>query len=729
MYNTDKPIKLTSEDKLNRTFFAKKLAKSIMDLDSNENYTLSLQGSWGCGKTSVLNMTIEELNSINSDSDEDKKITIIPFNPWNFTSTNQLLNQFFITLGNVIKISDANNKLSNVGAALEKYSSALEYSEYIPVVGPYLKLIPKLSKVFGESIKENADAKLNDVSYRKGVVEEELKKIKSKLLVVIDDIDRLPNEQIKLIFQLVNSVAGFPNVVYLLSFDKEIVVRALGDLQQCNGEEYLEKIVQVPFDVPPISKSKMNEILFDLLHKISGNDKGIKLQDDRWNLVFSKCVSLFIDTLRDVKRYSNVLAFEYSTVRDEVNFIDMAAMSSLKLFAKPIYNWIRDNNYSLTGGYGGNGVSMNDISVREKEYMTLFSEVYPSKPKIMFDVICCLFPKFNNLVSFHSDFVKLDNIHQKMRIASPSKFNLYFSLSLEDVKISRYEFDKSIISLNENELRDYFKRIESDGLRYEYYQEINLNMARVPEERIELLLSVLLFDEGVINNEKGDLKGFNFSKISVYSLHDMLLKIGDANARFLLIDNMFKKTEFISFTNLLYLLHIIELSHGRIVKTDKAYDEKLITIEQLNSLEEVFIDRMNCFVNDYNIFKSAELKRICMLWHSIDNVIYDEYINENLVNDFDIMRFFAMHVSKWSSGGQVIEYELNDDAYTDYFSKAELSQIIKRSTDKRELWEFDEQMICALAAFDLAYNENINGLISVTDVQERIDLWQTVLVE
>lgn len=58
---------------------------------------------------------------------------------------------------------------------------------------------------------------------------------------MIDDIDRLSNEQIQLIFQLVNAVAGFPNITYLLSFDKDIVVRALSNVQHCDGEEYLKK--------------------------------------------------------------------------------------------------------------------------------------------------------------------------------------------------------------------------------------------------------------------------------------------------------------------------------------------------------------------------------------------------------------------------------------------------------------------------------------------------------
>ena len=150
MFNTDKPIKYLDEDLLDRRAFAKQLASAIYQFQTKENYTISLQGAWGCDKTSVLNMIIDEINRLNLMGD-DGQITVVQFNPWNFTTTSQLLDQFFITLSNTLKVGEDKKKVKEVGEALEKYSSALEYSEYIPVVGPYLKVLPKLSKEFGKT--------------------------------------------------------------------------------------------------------------------------------------------------------------------------------------------------------------------------------------------------------------------------------------------------------------------------------------------------------------------------------------------------------------------------------------------------------------------------------------------------------------------------------------------------------------------------------------------------
>lgn len=205
MFSTDKPITDASEDKLGRSGFAERLAKAIINFDTADSYAIALQGAWGCGKTSVLNMAIQKIEETT-----DKKAVIIRFNPWNFTTTGQLIDQFFATMSSKLKLSEGDKRLQKVGGLIEKYSSVLEYTQYIPVVGPYLDVVKNLAKAAGKEIKETADKKLHDATIQKAKIEEALKEIDFQILVVIDDIDRLPNDQIRLIFQLVNSVAGFP---------------------------------------------------------------------------------------------------------------------------------------------------------------------------------------------------------------------------------------------------------------------------------------------------------------------------------------------------------------------------------------------------------------------------------------------------------------------------------------------------------------------------------------
>ena len=77
-------------------------------------------------------------------------------------------------------------------------------------------------------------------------------------------------------------------------------------------------------------------------------------------------------------------------------------------------------------------------------------------------------------------------LHQTMRIASKDKFDLYFSLSLINVKISRKEIDDSLLNMEEAELRAFIRYLNEQDLFGDYFEEIKLNLSRIPNDRIEL---------------------------------------------------------------------------------------------------------------------------------------------------------------------------------------------------------------------------------------------------
>lgn len=730
MFNTDKPINQISEDKLGRSTFAKQLANAIVNFQTKDNYAVSLQGKWGCGKTSVLNMTIEEIVQLSKNMEEKDKIIIIQFNPWNFTDTNQLINQFFLTLTNSLKIDSKDKKVKDVGAAIEKYSSALEYSEYIPVVGKYLKLIPKLSSAFGKSVKDNAESKLNDVSYRKREVEKALVALNSRILVVIDDIDRLSNEQIRLIFQLVNAVAGFPNITYLLSFDKDIVSRALGDVQGCKGQEYLEKIIQVPFDVPPLNISKLHNILFDKLNVLIELPNGVEFDRTRWSTVFSSCISPFINTLRDVNRYYNALSFAYAAVKAEVDFIDMAGISALHIFASPIFEWIRENKFSLIGGYNGGGVVLNELKKRKEETLQSFKEIYPEDSNIMLNAIVSLFPLFSNTVIYPSNLTSPSKLHQSMRIASKDKFDLYFSLSLDNIKISRKEVDHSLLNMEEVELRAYIRSLNERELFSDYLEEIKHNLSRIPEDRIELILSVLVFQSGRIEAEDAKLLGFGTAVISAYTISDLIFRIGDENIRYGIVTRMLSNTDFESFQFLLHLLHIIELTHGRVAETSYIREEKLITLDHLYKLEGIFLERTKKFLKDTNLLDWKESRRVSFLWEFIEKESYIDYMNKALSDTFSVPKYISIKANEWTGSDGSRGYTFDDKSYTNFIDDATIIETINKVRFSDSFWALDKRAIETSAAFiSKSTNEMENHEVNISLINEIIDKWKKEFIE
>lgn len=723
MFNTDKPINNIDEDKLGRSTFARQLATAIMNYKTIDNYAISLQGKWGCGKTSVLNMAIEEIKKLSEKMEEKDRIIIVQFNPWNFTDTNQLINQFFITLTNSLAFNNKEAKIKNVGAAIEKYSYALEYSEYIPVVGKYLKLLPKISSAFGKSMKDKADSKLNDVSYRKGEVEKALRDLDSRILVVIDDIDRLSNEQIRLIFQLVSAVAGLPNITYLLSFDKDIVARALGDVQHCDGGEYLEKIIQVPFDVPPLDISKLQNILFEKLNVLIEHNNGLEFDKGRWSKVFNSCISPFMETLRDVNRYYNVLSFMYASVKVEVDFIDMAGISALRVFAPAIFEWIRANKFSLVGGYNGQGYVINELNKRKDETLQNFKEIYPKNPISMLNAVASLFPVFSNNILHPLELTTTDEIHQAMRIASTDKFDLYFSLSLDNIKISRREVDDSLLNMEELKLRAYIKSLDEREIFSDYLEEVKRNLSRIPEDRIELFLSVLVFKSGRISEENTNLIGADTETISVYTMSDILFRVTDENTRYDLIAKMLSNSDFLSYQFLLHLLHVIELTHGRVAETDYVREDKLVALEHLYELEKVFLERTKNFLQTTNLLDWKEARRVSFLWEFIEKESYQDYMNKTLLEDISVLKYVSLKAGVWTGSYGVSGYEFKDKSYLTFLDDAKVNEIINSLRLEAAFWRLDERIIETSAAFVLKHQVNDENIIDISLINDTIDKW------
>jgi len=699
-----------------------------MQFKTEDNYAISLQGKWGCGKTSVLNMAIEEIEQLNSMNNQ--KPVIIKFNPWNYTDNNQLINQFFLVLSNELKIDNKNEKLNKVGNAIEKYSFALEYTKYIPVAGKYVKFIPKLFKNIGKSMKENSNEKLNDVSFRKGEVEKSLRELNNRIIIVIDDIDRLPNSQIKLIFQLVNSLAGFPNTTYLLSFDKDIVSRALSEVQNCNGEEYLEKIIQIPFDVPQLDESKLNDVLFENLNNLIYLPVGAEFDKERWSKVFNSCISPFISNLRDVNRFCNVFTFIYSNTKEEVDFIDMAGICSLKVFAYNIYSWIQDNRHTLVGGYNGGGISVSDVKNQKEERLKNFKEFYPNNPEIMLNAIACLFPKFSNRVSIHSNFEKTDQIHQAMRIASDRKFDVYFSMSLDNIKISRNELDASIFEMNENDLFLYVSNLYKLDLFSEYLREIKNNISRLPEERIDLILHILIKNSVRVKKDESNLFNLDNGRLSAYTMSDILFRISDENNRYKIIENMFLNSDFETFQYLLHFFHIIELTHGRIAETNHIHDEKLISIGNLDALEKIFLNKLKIFLKTSKLPDWKEFRRVAMLWENLEEIEYSKYVEDLIQNKLYAIKYIALYLGKWNSisgiDNKKYGYQVLNKLYEKYISTKDLLEIIEEERYTKEFWKLKDENIESVVAFYLLNESSSDNDINIHEIQEKIREWKNV---
>lgn len=111
MFSADKPISGKEFDLLNRTEFSKQLAKAIVSYAETDNFTISLCGRWGTGKTSVLNMVLGEIKELTNNHPDEEKPIIVSFNPWNYSDQAQLTTQFFKTIMSTLGKNPKNKNL------------------------------------------------------------------------------------------------------------------------------------------------------------------------------------------------------------------------------------------------------------------------------------------------------------------------------------------------------------------------------------------------------------------------------------------------------------------------------------------------------------------------------------------------------------------------------------------------------------------------------------------
>ena len=104
-------------------------ARTLLNSCNQDTFTIGLYGKWGSGKTSIVNMTLNEIESIQDKTTE--RPIIIRFEPWHFSDSTQLLKQFLIRLANEFQ-SKKDKRTDKIGQALAKYSTAFEFD--VPAV-------------------------------------------------------------------------------------------------------------------------------------------------------------------------------------------------------------------------------------------------------------------------------------------------------------------------------------------------------------------------------------------------------------------------------------------------------------------------------------------------------------------------------------------------------------------------------------------------------------------
>ena len=177
----------------------------------------------------------------------------------------------------------------------------------------------------------------------------ELRRLDRRIFILIDDVDRLDQESMRYMFRLIRLNADFDSVTYVLAFDRNVVESVLEMEQGVSGHEYLEKIVQVGFDIPPAEPSKLKRIFLRRTESLGIFSPSNDETTIRWIELETVGFYKLIRTPRDVVRYANGLVVNGGIVKDEVNPVDFAVLEAIRTFAPELYAFIRENREIVLG--------------------------------------------------------------------------------------------------------------------------------------------------------------------------------------------------------------------------------------------------------------------------------------------------------------------------------------------------------------------------------------------
>lgn len=617
-FSGDKPLKNPEQDRLGYKSFAKHLAISICKMTPPEGLVLALYGEWGSGKSTVLKFVAHYL-----EQEKDNPPIVVDFNPWWFSGREDLTMFFFSEL-NALLSSDLKTIAKDIGDALS-------------TLGRWASKVPLPGAEIGELVEDLFKDSRNVVDQKKKVAEA-LEKQEKRILIVIDDIDRLTAEEIRQLFGLIKSVADFPNVIYLLAFDKKVVTKALESAQGIPGEEYLEKIVQVPFELPMPDPVSLSKLFGERINDIIAGTPDELWDNTYWANMYHDGIRPFLKTPRDINRLINTLIVTYPAVIEEVNPVDFIAIETIRVFSPNVYDIVRKNKTEFVGRTASH-IADPELMKLKSFHEAWMSGVSGIQMEATKQLLTRLFPILEDLERQKTD----DNsrktwreiARKQLRIYSPEIFDIYFRLDVPDNRISNAEMEAKLIWTVSGKTEDLPSRGIS-GL--EMYLRGLAKLARsgrpsrlrvflermldyvdedISPQSIPAIVNMLysIGDVLIIPEDEIPFLPFDGNEHRMRRVTWELLRRVNKAKRFEILQEAIDKSQ--SMCVLTHQIRHLGGEHGKWGQEGELEERRLLTQEQLLHLEQLYLDKLRGFAQDYSIFQSPKFRFTIELWDDL----------------------------------------------------------------------------------------------------------------
>lgn len=667
-YHTDQPLEPSDSDLFGRDKFAENIAKVIHSQPIHEKYVIGLYSPWGYGKSSTLNMLQEHL-------EEGETLTIL-FNPWVYTDLNSM------TVGLLTEIARRINDLE-LGYTDEQPLNRSERARRWFVRSTKMTKTRGIKNTIAGSIGSIAEAtsfSADGLSIGKTVaaaarsvgkdsfstlkknVEEAIAQLGKRVVVVIDDVDRLDKDEIFQLFKLVKAVADFKGITYVIAFDNMAVAKALNgrfsggnDLQA--GKDFLEKIIQIPLSLPYIPTEELRSMFFESLNEML-NEYGLVVSDNdntRFLSIFDDDIMPHLKTPRAVKRYLNLLTFTLPLAGNEVNITDAIVLTGLRLLYPATYENIQREKSLLTGNYLD--FMLNDDSHREKNKKK-FEKLVVGEEEAS-SILTSLFPAIQKTYGGSTSWEdSAEKIKENKRVASIDYFDRYFVFGIGKSDVPDEDI-KNILRLTDpKKITAALKRLAKDPATQQLIiTKIRQSMSLTADSNA-LLRGLIGATDSLSKSQRAgfwDLGGMDVFANLIFNIirSQSTDKTKDITDTLELCDNAELLT---------YIIRDINLA-----ATEKSDESPLLTDKEFEEFKKLAVKKI-VDMTKRTIFHKPP--------HEVSYILYQywqDYTESNAVEDYlktviksgsDVLDFLTNYLAKWTGGNGQYRGDFNHAAYS-----------------------------------------------------------------
>lgn len=318
------------------------VADAVSTRSDSSCLVVGLEGEWGSGKSTLLAMLVDTLTS--------KGTSVAAFAPWLVGSRDALLLQLFAVLEKAVAyqdLADGDATTTTVNAAkaglarFRSYSASVSGLGHIAGLAGIVGLLPGAALVedglkrIAETMKDEVrEESLEDVKQR---TSKALERLPRRIVVVIDDLDRLEPKEAVEVLRLVQAVADFPNVSYILSYDRRRLSQCIDTVTGTgDGAAYLEKLMQVVVPLPQAQPVA----LVDMFTRGLKHFTGVEELNDRLVGILRRHVGPRISTPRGVVRVLDSLRLLWPQLEGKVDLADLVWLQLVRAKDESIYRWM-----------------------------------------------------------------------------------------------------------------------------------------------------------------------------------------------------------------------------------------------------------------------------------------------------------------------------------------------------------------------------------------------------